>query len=300
VKFPHTMFQEHEKTKPEKLLIRTFSAAIRHPSWILYYTIGSRSIFSIRRAANRFLGDLTDATEKTLNELWGDLASRKDLAKRLDLLKVYVITRKTDFYGFIPFAEIYYIICRLLEPDLVIETGVMHGISTTFILQALDDNGKGILYSIDAPRADYTSGGYFVHHRLPRNFQPGWIIPNTLRKRWKLVLGDSRQELPLLLSRLPKIDIFLHDSEHTYELMQFEYNKSWPRLKVGGLLLSDDVDRSAAFSEFLQRRAIGSHSTLLGKLGGVSKGNVQSIRRHRSVARYNGKSQSIDGPLSKS
>ena len=275
MKYPRRRFQEHERAKRENLLVRTFSAAIRHPSWFLYYTIGSRSIFPIRRAANHFLSDLTDAPEKRLNELWSDLASRKDLAKRLNLLKVYVIMRKTDFYGFIPFAEVYYMICRLLEPDLVVETGVMHGISTTFILQALDDNGKGILYSIDAPRADYTSEGYFVHHRLPRNFQPGWIIPNALRQRWKLVLGDSRQELPLLLARLPKIDIFLHDSEHTYELMQFEYSKSWPRLKVGGLLLSDDVDRSAAFSEFLQRRAVRSNSILLGKLGAVSKDNTQ-------------------------
>ncbi len=274
--FSQRGLEEHEGTKPEKLLVRTFTAAVRHPSWFLYYTLGSRSIFSIRKVANRFISDLTGATQKRLNDLWDDLASRKELAKRLNLLKAYVIIRRTDFYGLIPFAEVFYMICRLLEPALIVETGVMHGISTAFILQALEDNSKGTLYSIDAPRADYTSGGYYVHHRLPRNFQPGWIIPGNLRTRWKLILGNSRQELPRLFSQLPQIDIFVHDSEHTYDLMLFEYSMAWRHLTNGGLLLSDDVNRSAALSDFLKERPTETHSILLSQLGGIRKSRVGS------------------------
>jgi predicted O-methyltransferase YrrM len=262
-------------TAPENLLARTLTKAIRHPSWFLYYTLGSRFIFPFRKVSNCFISALTGATERRLNRLWDDLASRRMLTKALNPLKAYVIMRKTDFYSFILFAEVFYVICRLLEPQLVVETGVMHGISTAFILQALSDNGKGILYSIDAPY-DYIRGRYLVHHRLPENFQRGWIVPTSLRMRWKLVSGRSRQELPRLLSQVGQIDIFVHDSEHTYDLMLFEYGTAWRHLKDGGLLLSDDVDRSAAFSDFLTEKPTENHSILLNQLGGIRKSETKS------------------------
>jgi predicted O-methyltransferase YrrM len=41
---------------------------------------------------------------------------------------------------------------RLMEPELVADTGVAHGFSTAAILQALEDNQKGRLISIDLPQ----------------------------------------------------------------------------------------------------------------------------------------------------
>lgn len=38
---------------------------------------------------------------------------------------------------------------RILRPTVVIETGVANGISSAFILKALDKNNEGMLYSID-------------------------------------------------------------------------------------------------------------------------------------------------------
>ena len=38
-----------------------------------------------------------------------------------------------------------------------------------------------------------------------------------------------------------KIDIFFHDSLHTYDHMMFEYLTSWDYLKEGGVLFSDDI-----------------------------------------------------------
>ena len=46
------------------------------------------------------------------------------------------------------------------------------------------------------------------------------------------------------------IDIFLHDSLHTYKNMSLEFKKSWPFIKSGGFLLSDDVLTNNAFSDF--------------------------------------------------
>lgn len=49
--------------------------------------------------------------------------------------------------------ETLYTIIRIRKPDIVVETGVAQGVSSTFILQALEDNGRGQLYSIDLPPA---------------------------------------------------------------------------------------------------------------------------------------------------
>lgn len=47
-----------------------------------------------------------------------------------------------------------------------------------------------------------------------------------------------------------KIDLFLHDSLHTYEQMMFEYRVAWPYIRVKGVLLSDDVGCNEAFKKF--------------------------------------------------
>ena len=60
-----------------------------------------------------------------------------------------------------------------------------------------------------------------------------------------------QSEIPkqfLLLNK--EIDIFIHDSDHTYKNMMFEYDISWPHIKKGGLLISDDVESSNAFYDF--------------------------------------------------
>ena len=86
---------------------------------------------------------------------------------------------------------------------------------------------------------------------LSRLEKIGVCITKNLRKRWNLILGDSRKELPKLLEDLSTIDIFLHDSKHTQDHMKWEYETAWPHLKNCGLLISDDTNWSkGAFEEF--------------------------------------------------
>jgi len=42
-----------------------------------------------------------------------------------------------------------YAMVRALKPEVVVETGVANGVSSSFILKALDRNSRGRLYSID-------------------------------------------------------------------------------------------------------------------------------------------------------
>ena len=135
-----------------------------------------------------------------------------------------------------------YAIIRAVKPKVVVETGVGAGVSSAYILLALRKNGAGMLYSIDLPDKS-----------ILRGHKPGYAVPYELRKGWFLVLGPSKEKLPNLLSMLGGIDIFLHDSEHTYENMTFEFQTSFPYIKDGGMLISHDIHFNKAFDDFCKR-----------------------------------------------
>jgi len=148
-----------------------------------------------------------------------------------------------------------YVICRKLRPEAVVETGVASGISSSYILCALEVSGKGRLYSIDLPRG--ATG------------ESGWLIPDYLRHRWQLHEGSSSEKLPPLLEKLGEIDIFFHDSDHSYRNMVREFETAWTYLKSGGLLLSHNIDYNDAFSDFCRDKGVKGIS--LGSTGGAIK-----------------------------
>jgi predicted O-methyltransferase YrrM len=131
-----------------------------------------------------------------------------------------------------------YRMVRKYRPRLAVETGVFFGRSSTAILAAMDRNGEGHLISMDLPVA------------VPAG-ETGELVPRALRGRWELRLGDSHQLLPQALS--DGVDLFFHDSDHNYEIQTFEYECAWPALRVGGILGSDDTNRSNAWADFLER-----------------------------------------------
>jgi hypothetical protein len=149
-----------------------------------------------------------------------------------------------------------YAVLREVRPRVAVETGVANGFSTAFSLLALQANGDGHLHSVDLPREvgrDYEPGTFHEGEGragIPPGSEPGWLIPRELKERWTLILGRTQEELPPLLERLGTIDSFMHDSEHSFECMWFEFNVAWPALRTGGVLLSDDVNTTEAFPRF--------------------------------------------------
>jgi predicted O-methyltransferase YrrM len=135
-----------------------------------------------------------------------------------------------------------YLICRLLEPAVVMETGVAYGVSSAFILRALEVNGRGVLHSIDLPP-------------LIRGYERYWgvAVDTALKGRWRLYRGSSARVLPRLLEETGMVDLFVHDSLHTYRNMRREFELAWPRLRTGAALLADDIERNRAFGELRQR-----------------------------------------------
>jgi len=140
-------------------------------------------------------------------------------------------------------SPILYLICRVIKPKVVVETGVKSGFSSAFILKALEDNSYGRLYSIEKRDKIRVT---------PQEKDIGWAIPNSLKNNWQLIIGSSGEKLQPLLDNLKSIDVFFHDSLHTYENMLFEFHIAWPYIKKDGFLLSDDINFNDAFTEFVK------------------------------------------------
>ncbi|MFI5414768.1 MAG: class I SAM-dependent methyltransferase [Candidatus Lutacidiplasmatales archaeon] len=128
-----------------------------------------------------------------------------------------------------------YSIVRVTKPQNVVETGVgVVGATTTFILEAMRLNGTGHLWSIDDNRFQPIYG-----------INVGNGIPDDLRGRHTLVVGRTRQWLEPLLRQCAPVDIFLHDGEHTFENMLYEYSTAWTYLRSSGILLTDDAGNNS-------------------------------------------------------
>jgi hypothetical protein len=130
-------------------------------------------------------------------------------------------------------------VARHLRPSHVVETGVAHGVTSRFILEALDSNRSGHLWSIDLPPLDpvlRARVGIAVDHRCP--------------ERWSYISGSSRRRLPALLASLDHIDLFIHDSLHSERNVRFELDRAWPLIPHGGVIIVDDIDANDGFHSF--------------------------------------------------
>lgn len=152
-----------------------------------------------------------------------------------------------------------YAVIRHVQPDVVVETGVCNGASTSVILSALHRSGRGILHSIDYPEVigqDVDPAAFWAGKggsAIPPGEAPGWLVPERLRDRWTLHVGRSQELLLPLLSRLKEIDAFFHDSEHSYACMSFEFDAAYSHLRKGGVLAADDINANDAFTQLVER-----------------------------------------------
>jgi hypothetical protein len=104
-------------------------------------------------------------------------------------------------------------------------------------LHALRANGPGTLHSVDV------SGDV------------GQLVDDGERKDWRLTIlqGDWRQHFRAIAAGAAPIGLFVHDSNHSYQWQEFEYETVLPHMSDTGIFASDDVDFSYAFLDFCAR-----------------------------------------------
>ncbi len=129
------------------------------------------------------------------------------------------------------------------QPDVVIETGVAHGVSSRVVLEALARNDHGHLWSIDLPHP--------LNERLHR--ETGVAVTDVCRTRWTYLEGESRRMLPPLVAQVPKVELFIHDSLHTAENTLFEMEQAASNMAQGGVMLVDDIRGHDGFANFTRQ-----------------------------------------------
>jgi len=134
----------------------------------------------------------------------------------------------------------WYAAVRALRPELVVETGIHDGIGSALLLRALERNGTGELWSFD------------LHaHR-------GQRVPHELRGRWRMVIGSTRDTLqPTLLGR--EVDVFIHDSDHSYENERFELETALAHGADPVVLFTDNAHVTPALRELCDEHGVQLH-----------------------------------------
>jgi hypothetical protein len=125
----------------------------------------------------------------------------------------------------------WYAIVRAAQPDHVIETGTHLGLGSCVIAAALLRNGHGHLTTIDIdPEAGYLIG-----------------------EPWASVIDRRTGDSIEVLDALRDVDIFLHDSLHTYDYESKEFAAVEPNLRADAIILSDNAHESSALSDWAER-----------------------------------------------
>jgi hypothetical protein len=132
---------------------------------------------------------------------------------------------------------------RLTRPQHVVEVGVSSGVSSAYLLHALEMNGRGTLHSVDLPSRPAPrragQGPTQMSWSLPPGRSSGWAVPFALRKRWDLRLGDKAEVLPLLAGELPRMDLLVYDVPHHDRTTRREFRALSPLLPRGGVVIVD-------------------------------------------------------------
>jgi predicted O-methyltransferase YrrM len=210
------------------------------------------------RAAESFIINLTGADAVEIKEYVSEFRLNQQFLHSLEEKRAALKRNRRLSCGYgigDTLGLVLYIICRKQKPEIVVETGVASGVSSSYVLGALEQNKQGQLYSIDLP-------GCQEDHS-------GWLIPDYLRHRWHLIMGKSSEKLAPFLKKVSRIDIFLHDSDHSYQNMLREFQTAWTSLKDGGLLLAHNIDSNEAFSDFSRDRSAQGY--YLEEMGGIVK-----------------------------
>lgn len=231
----------------KNLKLNSKLTALRFPLSLILFFFGKKERLQKKLLYLAFKKTFpSKAQSKGFERYWEEIISDDFVPMSLSKSKIAGNSLSTTFGKWI------YIAVRAAKPEIMIETGVAHGYSSWVILNAIHKNQKGKLYSIDLAGHD-TNDDY----NLNKN-KIGHIVPNTLRQYWKLIVGDSKIELPKLLTRLGKVDIFFHDSDHSFENMFFEFNEVFKFLKKDGIVLSNDIYKNLAFDQFIANNKLNA------------------------------------------
>jgi predicted O-methyltransferase YrrM len=135
-----------------------------------------------------------------------------------------------------------YFVTRLVKPGVVVETGVAAGFSSSSFLAAIKLNGFGRLYSSDFP--------YF---RIPNPEQYiGVVVDDSLKSNWELFIEGDEINLPAILGKINRVDVFHYDSDKSYSGRALVMSSIRKYLHKDSIVLMDDIQDNAFFYDYIK------------------------------------------------
>lgn len=154
-------------------------------------------------------------------------------------------------------ATLLYSLVRLTRPEIVLEIGTAKGNSTIAIAQALEDNGLGILHTIDPVRQQIVDIA---------------IRKSGLGHRIKYHIGFSYDIIPSL--SVPRIDFAFIDGDHSYEHVAADFALVRDRVAAKGFLAFHDT------CLFEGPRAVFTEAIASGLFAGFSLPTITGVTAH--------------------
>jgi predicted O-methyltransferase YrrM len=160
-----------------------------------------------------------------------------------------------------------YWLVRQVKPRTIVQTGVCNGLSAAFMMLGLVKNGdEGTLHVIDLPPVfnpedpAWTVKGKVYGVVIPEGKTSGWLVPDAYRDRLEVWNGDATDLLPKMVDKVDSVDLFYHDSDHTYNHMMFEFREAKRKLNKGGLVVGDDISWNASLWDFADELGVPSYN----------------------------------------
>jgi len=173
-----------------------------------------------------FVDDLNvGASRREVRDVWIELCDDATFHSEVGSAVARTTAGPDKFYH--NWRDVLYVLARVTGPDRIVETGVRGGLSSAYLLAALDREGHGHLVSIDIGDTSL----------LPDNVdgaEPGWIVPERLRSRWDRRITDAATELPAALDE--RTGIFLSDVPN--EILREELSVAATELRPGSVVVT--------------------------------------------------------------
>lgn len=130
---------------------------------------------------------------------------------------------------------------RLLEPQVVVETGVAAGYSSAAILTGLAANGSGRLWSSDFP--------YFRLDKPERYI--GVVVDDSIKGPWTLLIEGDEQNLPKIAAQIDHIDLLHYDSDKSYAGRANALDTLRNKISTETVVVFDDIQNNNHFMDLV-------------------------------------------------
>jgi len=206
--------------------------------------------------------ELLDADRGKVEDLL-EKARTGRVNRRIEECETQVENKPFSLGGMTLGGETAYLLTRLLEPDTVLEIGVANGISTLYILEALNESETTAdVRAIDKPQFESyirekrgARGLSGVGGIIPDEKEAGWVAPINHRSRhgYQYYVGDFTEVLPKVVDLMPPVDLAIYDASKDSEEMQMAYETLIQSLSSQGVLVSDDIEVNDTFSQVTEQ-----------------------------------------------